>query len=150
MNIFEFFPLPGDSQCSVTYSGAEKILQSHTKLFSLLGSLSRYRNANSKDLHRSQIEPSLAILCACLMTLRPLFVDLNLIRSKLSNRFLSRSKSSSLPTPTCPPQESPHSAVKSKTPLHRLASEDLPIPTSPSSLSSSSSSSTPPPSTISV
>lgn len=29
-------------------------------------------------LHRSQIEPALGILCACLMTLRPLFSSLNL------------------------------------------------------------------------
>lgn len=53
-------------------------------------------SADSKNLHRSQIEPSIAMLCACLMTLRPLFVDLNLILSKLPNPFLSRSKDSSL------------------------------------------------------
>ena len=44
---------------------------------------------------RSQVEPALAILCACLMTLRPLFVDLKLNLSKLSTRF-SRSKGQSL------------------------------------------------------
>lgn len=68
----------------------------HSKPVSLLGLFSRYRNADSKNLHRSQIEISIAMLCACLMTLRPLFADLNLILSKLSNRFFSRSKSSSL------------------------------------------------------
>ena len=40
----------------------------------------------------SQIEPALAILCACLATLRPLFTNFNLNLSKYSSRF-SRSKS---------------------------------------------------------
>lgn len=40
----------------------------------------------------SQIETALAILCACLMTFRPLFVNLNLKISQHLSRF-SRSKS---------------------------------------------------------
>ena len=46
------------------------------------------------EYHRSQIEPATAILCACLVTLRPLFVNLNLNRAHLSSRF-PRTKSSS-------------------------------------------------------
>lgn len=40
----------------------------------------------------TQVEPALAILCSCLVTFRPLFVNLNLNFSRYSSRF-SRSKS---------------------------------------------------------
>ena len=55
--------------------------------------LFRIRKANFEFFSRSQVEPALAILCACLITLRPLFIDLNLILPRFSTHF-SRSKSS--------------------------------------------------------
>ena len=58
---------------------------------------------------RSQLEPALAILCACLVTLRPLFVNLNLKAhiSALSSRF-NRNKeipSSKFPSSSDPGSE---------------------------------------------
>lgn len=52
----------------------------------------KLQDSLAKEYTWSQVEPALAILCACLVTLRPLFINLNLNIPKYSTRF-SRSKS---------------------------------------------------------
>ena len=67
----------------------------------------------AKEYTWTQVEPALAILCSCLVTLRPLFVNLNLNISNYSSRF-SRSKnpSSSKATSSTETSKEHHSHVQ--------------------------------------
>lgn len=61
----------------------------------------KLQDSLTREYTWSQLEPAVAILCACLVTLRPLFVNFDLNISKYSSRF-SRSKSMSSSKATNP------------------------------------------------
>ena len=97
-NLKPVLPIPSGCICRMTCSRGQNALRRSSYATAapqkplFLGTFTSKKKTKSHDLHRSQIEPALAILCACIMTLRPLLADLHLHVFRLSTRF-TRGKS---------------------------------------------------------